>query len=90
MSDRFKKRLYSKKGLLGKESPFSELLQSMVDTMLESEIDSFLEEQQSSGKTNKRNGRTKKRILSQLGTLDISTPRDPNSDFEPELVGKRE
>ena len=27
MNERLKERLYSKKGLLGKESPFSELLQ---------------------------------------------------------------
>jgi hypothetical protein len=35
MSDRLKERLYSKKGLLGKESPFGEILQQMVNTMLE-------------------------------------------------------
>ena len=31
-SDRLKERLYSKKGLLGKESLFSEILQGIVDT----------------------------------------------------------
>nr|WP_009035658.1 transposase [Indibacter alkaliphilus] len=41
MSDRLKERLYSKKGLLGKESPFSEILQQMVNTMLEGEIESL-------------------------------------------------
>lgn len=90
MSERLKERLYSKKGLLGKESPFSEILQSMVDTMLDAEIDSFMGEELASGKVNKRNGRTKKRVLSELGDLDISTPRDRNSDFEPEIVGKRQ
>ena len=55
-SDRLKERLYSKKGLLGKESPFSEILQGMVDTMLDAEIESFLTEERASGTANKRNG----------------------------------
>lgn len=90
MNERLKERLYSKKGLLGKESPFSELLQQMVNTMLEGEIESFLSEERASGNVNKRNGKIPKRVLSDAGTLDISTPRDRNGDFEPELIGKRE
>ena len=90
MNERLKERLYSKKGLLGKESPFSEILQQMVNTMLEGEIESFLTEERASGSVNKRNGRTPKRVLSDAGQLDISTPRDRNGDFEPELIGKRE
>lgn len=90
MSERLKERLYSKKGLLGKESPFSEILQGMVNTLLEGEIDSFLTEERASGSINKRNGRTSKRVVSEAGFLDISTPRDRNGDFEPELIGKRE
>lgn len=90
MNERLKERLYSKKGLLGKESPFSEILQQMVNTMLEGEIESFLTEERASVSVNKRNGRTPKRVLSDAGPLDISTPRDRNGDFEPELIGKRE
>ncbi|PRD18117.1 UNVERIFIED_CONTAM: transposase for insertion sequence element ISRM3-like [Trichonephila clavipes] len=90
MNERLKERLYSKKGLLGKESPFSEILQQMVNTMLEGEIESFLTEERASGSVNKRNGRTPKRVLSDAGSLAISTPRDRKGDFEPELIGKRE
>jgi putative transposase len=90
MNDRLKERLYSKKGLLGKESPFSEILQQMVNTMLDGEIESFLTEERASGNVNKRNGRILKRVLSDAGPLDISTPRDRKGDFEPELIGKRE
>ena len=90
MNDRLKERLYSKKGLLGKESPFSEILQQMVNTMLEGEIESFLTEERTSGTINKKNGKTSKRVLSEMGHLDISTPRDRNGDFEPELIGKRQ
>ncbi len=90
MNERLKERLYSKKGLLGKESPFSEILQQMVNAMLEGEIESFLSEERASGNLNKRNGRIPKRVLSDAGPLDIFTPRDRNGDFEPELIGKRE
>jgi len=90
MSDRLKERLYSKKGLLGKESPFSEILQQMVNTMLEGEIESFLLEERASGTINKKNGKIPKRVLTDVGHLDISTPRDRNGDFEPELIGKRQ
>lgn len=90
MSERLKERLKSKKGLLGKESPFSEILQGMVDTMLDAEIDSFLSEERASGVSNKRNGKTGKRVISELGDLHVSTPRDRNGAFEPELIGKRQ
>ena len=90
MNDRLKERLYSKQGLLGKESPFSELLQQMVNTMLDGEIESFLTEERASGRVNKRNGRTGKRVVSEAGHLDILTPRDRNGDFEPTLIEKRQ
>lgn len=90
MADRLKEHLYSKQKVLGKGSPFSELLQSMVNQMLEGEIESFLDEEKASGRRNKRNGSTKKKVLSQQGSLDISTPRDRNGDFIPELIEKRQ
>ena len=90
MSERLKEHLYKKKGILGKESPFSEILQKMVNTIHEGEIESFLTEERASGSVNKRNGRTPKRVMSEVGALNISTPRDRNGDFEPELIGKRE
>ncbi|REG92666.1 mutator family transposase [Algoriphagus antarcticus] len=90
MNERLKERLYSKKELLGKESPFSAILQQMVNMMLDGEIESFLTQERASDSLNKRNGRTPKRVLSNVGHLEISTPRDRNGDFEPELIGKRQ
>lgn len=80
--------LYSKKPLLSEGSVFSELLQSMVNKMLEGEVEEFLDEQRASGEQNKRNGYTGKQIVSAAGPLSIRTPRDRNADFEPELIGK--
>ena len=50
---RMKKHLYSKEPLLGEDSPFSELLQQMVDKMLDGEMDAFMSEERTTGKTNK-------------------------------------
>lgn len=90
MYQRMKERLYSKESLFGEDSPFSELLQEMVDTILEGEMDSFMDEERASSNSNKRNGKTSKKVLTDSGPLEIRTPRDRNGDFEPELVGKRQ
>lgn len=88
--ERLKDHLYSKEPLLGEDSPFSELLQTMVDNILDGEMDAFMSEERKGGKTNKRNGKLSKQVLSQSGPLYIKTPRDRNGEFEPELVGKRQ
>lgn len=82
--------LKSKKPLFGEESPFSNLLQSMVNTMLEREMDNHLSETKAKGKKNKRNGHNHKKVISEDGELYISTPRDRLGTFEPEIIGKRE
>ena len=43
------------------------------------------------GKTpNRRNGRSRKTVRGDMGELTISTPRDRDSTFEPQLIGKRQ
>jgi len=88
--ERMKQRLYSKEPLFGDGSPFSELLQTMVNKMLEGEADHHIENELLIGKKNKRNGYTKKQVITQSGPIEVNTPRDRNSTFEPELIGKRE
>lgn len=87
---RMKSHLYSKEQLLGEDSPFSELLQAMVNGMLDGEMDSFLSEEKALKKVNKRNGKSKKQVISEVGPLYIETPRDRNGAFTPSLVEKRQ
>ena len=57
------------------------------------EARSTSEEQPSSGKKtrrNRRNGRSSKTIQGDLGEVTISTPRDRNGTFEPQLVPKHQ
>ena len=42
------------------------------------------------GAGNTRNGSTPKRVHTELGTVEIKTPRDRKGSFEPQLVGKRQ
>jgi len=90
MEDRIKQHLSSKKPLLGEGSPFSELLQNAVNQMLEGEMEDYQAQQKANQIINKRNGHSSKQVLSSLGSLEIKTPRDRNSTFEPSLINKRE
>jgi transposase-like protein len=40
--------------------------------------------------SNRRNGRSKKTVRAEMGDLTIATPRDRNSTFEPQLIGKHQ
>jgi putative transposase len=42
------------------------------------------------GAGNHRNGSTAKRVHTELGTVEVKTPRDRNGSFEPQLVRKRQ
>ena len=88
--EKLKEHLYSKAPLLGEGSPFSGLLQEMVNGILDGEIESYMSEQRAGDIINKRNGKTSKKVVSSAGRLCIDTPRDRNGTFEPELLSKRE
>lgn len=82
--------LKSGKPLLGQDSPISQLMQSAINAVLEGELEHHLAEEAAAEEKNKRNGSMTKRVLSSAGELQISTPRDRNGTFQPELVAKRQ
>ena len=79
----------SGKNLFGKDGAFAPMLKNVIEKALEAEMECHLDESERSG-GNKRNGRGKKTIKSGFGTFDIDTPQDRQSNFEPELVKKRQ
>lgn len=88
---RLKAHLLSGSPVLGEDSPFSELLQDLVNGIMEGEMKGFLEEEHQAGKVNKRNGHQKPRqVLSNSGAMWLKKPRDRNGDFESELFAKRQ
>ena len=90
LENKLRSHLRSKKPLFGTDSPFSGLLQSMVNTMLEGEMEDHLKQSDKLGKKNKRNGYSNKKVISEEGELYISTPRDRDGSFKPEIIEKRD
>lgn len=89
MKQKALEQLRSGKSLYGKDGAFAPLLKSFLDSALEAELSSHLDEDERlSG--NRRNGKTSKDIKTSSGIISIQTPRDRNATFEPEIIRKRE
>jgi transposase-like protein len=79
----------SGKSLFGKDGAFAPLLKEFLESAMEAEIEEHLtDEQRDNG--NRKNGHTSKRLKTAEGTIDIETPRDRASSFDPQIVKKRE
>ena len=84
-----KEQFRTGKSLYGKDGAFAPLLQDMINSILEGEMEGHLDEdERSSG--NRKNGKNKKLLKTSSGNIEVSTPRDRLSSFEPEIVKKRE
>ena len=75
------------------------MMKKGLETMLDSEMDHHLEHERqvrsetndSSGKrANCRNGRSQKSVQGDFGQVELQTPRDRESSFEPQIVGKHQ
>ena len=62
-----------------------EIKKIIIEKALNSELDYHLEEETAS---NSRNGYSSKTIQTEAGKIELSTPRDRNSSFEPVIVKK--
>jgi putative transposase len=84
-----KEQFRTGKSLYGKDGAFAPLLQDMLNSILEGEMEGHLdEEERDTG--NRKNGKSKKLLKTSSGNIEVSTPRDRLSSFEPEIVKKRE
>lgn len=89
------KRLFKEKKLCTQEDvedAVKGVSKYILETLLEGEFDAFLgyDKHDSKNKTtdNSRNGYSSKRVKSTLGEMEIETPRDRQSEFEPIIVPK--
>lgn len=80
------------KTVLTSEGLFGELKKALADRMLSAELDDHLateaQEADSNGAGNHRNGYSKKTVLSDTESLELSIPRDRRGTFEPQLIAK--
>lgn len=81
------KRLQEGKKLEGKDGVLAPLIKRLVEAGLNAEMDGHITESKPS---NRRNGKNSKRVKTAFGAVDIITPRDRNSSFEPQLLPKRQ
>jgi len=79
----------SGKSLYGKDGAFAPMLKSFLESALEGELDSHLDDDERR-EGNRKNGKTSKTLQTSGGPIELETSRDRNATFEPELVKKRE
>ena len=80
------KRLEDGKELSGEDGVMRPLLKKLLEAGLNGEMDAHLKQ----SKPNRRNGSGSKKLKTTYGPLDLTTPRDRESSFEPKLVEKRQ
>ena len=79
----------SGKSLFGKDGAFAPMLKQFLESALEAEMEEHLDSEERL-RGNKRNGKGKKTVKSSSGSIEIETPQDRQSTFEPQIIKKRE
>ncbi len=74
--------VFSKDGLL------DDLKQALSERILNAELDNHLDEERSEGTANRRNGVSKKSVLTGTSKMTLSIPRDRSGTFDPKLIAK--
>ena len=82
-------QLRTGKSLYGKDGAFAPLLKDFLESALEAELEAHLDQEQRIF-GNRKNGQSTKLLKTAEGSFELSTPRDRNSSFEPQIVRKRE
>jgi putative transposase len=80
--------------VFGQDGIIKQLQKRLIERILQSEMTHHLgyEKHAFDGDNtgNSRNGKTKKKVRTDTGELEIEVPRDRNSEFQPGLIGKRQ
>lgn len=89
MRDLAIEQLLSGKSLTGEGGVFAPMLKEFLDSALEGEMESHLDQEERS-QGNKRNGKGSKVIKTSAGEIPLETPQDRHSSFDPQIIKKRE
>ncbi|CBY28322.1 transposase [Yersinia enterocolitica (type O:9) str. YE212/02] len=85
--DKALKALQSGQALTGKDGILTPLIKQLTEAALAAELDSHLAQDL---EANRKNGSGKKTIKAPTGRFELTTPRDRNGTFEPQLVKKHQ
>jgi transposase-like protein len=73
--------------LTGDDGVFTPLIKRFLEASMEGELNAHLAEEEAA---NRRNGKMGKTVKTSLGNIQVNTPRDRNSSFEPQIIKKRQ
>jgi len=77
--------------LFGRDGAFAPLLKEFLEDALEAEMEGHLANDESGRESgNKRNGKGRKTVKSSQGEVEIETPQDRHSSFQPQVIEKRQ
>jgi putative transposase len=74
--------VFAKDGLL------DELKKALSERILNAELDEHLEDERAEGGANRRNGSSRKTVLTGTSKMTLSVPRDRAGSFDPKLIAK--
>ncbi len=74
--------IFAKDGLL------DDLKKALSERILDAEMDEHLDGERSEGTANRRNGVSKKSVLTGTSKMTLSIPRDRSGTFDPKLIAK--
>ena len=82
LAGRDSRELFAKDGLL------DDLKKALSERILNAELDEHLDDEHADGSDNRRNGTSKKTVLTGTSKLTIAVPRDREGSFDPQLIAK--
>lgn len=74
--------VFAKDGLL------DDLKKALSERILNTEMDEHLDDERAEGNANRRNGTSKKSVLTGTSKLSLDIPRDRSGTFDPKLIAK--
>jgi len=85
--DEMLKAVQAGQSMTGKDGVLGPLIKQLTEAALEAEIDSHLAEDVL---PNRKNGKSRKRLKTSEGRIDLRTPRDRAGTFEPQIIKKHQ
>src|SRR3954451_24274506 len=80
--------------IIGENGLLKQLTKALLERAMQAELTDHLgyEKHDPAGHNsgNSRNGKSKKKLKGDFGEIDVETPRDRNSTFEPKIVPKHQ
>jgi putative transposase len=74
--------------VFARDGLFDDLKKALSERILNAELDEHLEGERADAKPNRRNGSSRKTVLTGTAKIDLAIPRDRAGTFDPQLIAK--